>query len=251
MRFLQAKSRSKFFTAKVLLTFICAAFTFMNSHALAQSTDKIKSDLQKQLGSNMEVKSVTASPVPGLYEVIVNNNLVYTDAQGKFLIQGDIVEIKSGTNLTEIRQNEISKIRWSDLPLQNAVKVVKGNGARKLAVFADPNCGYCKRLEKTFAEMDNVTIYTFLMPILSTDSTTKSKQIWCSADASKSWTQWMVNNTAPSGKTDCANPLDKNLALAKSLNISGTPAIFFTDGSRIPGAAGKDILEKKLASTSK
>lgn len=216
--------------------------------ALAQSTEKIKADLQKSLGPNMEVKSVSQSPVAGLFEVVVNNNLVYTDAQGKFLIQGDVVEIKTGTNLTEIRQNELSKIRWADLPLQNAIKVVKGNGARKIAVFADPNCGYCKRLEKTFTEMDNLTIYTFLMPILSADSSTKSKQIWCAPDAGKSWVQWMVNNTNPSGKTDCSNPLDKNLALAKSLNISGTPAIFFMDGSRIPGAAGKDALEKKLAS---
>lgn len=216
--------------------------------AFGQSTDKIKADLQKSLGPNMDVKSVSQSPVAGLYEVIVNNNLVYTDAQGKFLIQGDVVEIKSGTNLTEIRQNELSKIRWTDLPLQNALKVVKGNGARKVAVFADPNCGYCKRLEKTFAEMDNLTIYTFLTPILSPDSTTKSKQIWCATDSGKSWIQWMVNNATPTGKTDCSNPLDKNLALAKSLNINGTPAIFFMDGSRIPGAAGKDALEKKLAS---
>lgn len=216
--------------------------------AFGQSTDKIKTDLQKSLGPNMEVKSVAPSPVAGLFEVIVNNNLVYTDAQGKFLIQGDVVEIKTGTNLTELRQNELSKIRWSDLPLQNAVKVVKGNGARKVAVFADPNCGYCKRLEKTFAEMDNLTIYTFLMPILSADSTTKSKQIWCASDAGKSWVQWMVNNVTPSGKSDCSNPLDKNLALAKSFNINGTPAIFFMDGSRIPGAAGKDALEKKLTS---
>lgn len=228
-----------------LLTLFLCGFCLT---AFGQSTDKIKADLQKSLGPNMDVKSVSQSPVAGLYEVIVNNNLVYTDAQGKFLIQGDVVEIKTGTNLTEIRQNELSKIRWSDLPLQNAVKVVKGNGARKVAVFADPNCGYCKRLEKTFAEMDNLTIYTFLMPILSADSTTKSKQIWCAADAGKSWIQWMVNNVPPSGKTDCSNPLDKNLALAKSLNINGTPAIFFLDGSRIPGAAGKDALEKKLAS---
>jgi thiol:disulfide interchange protein DsbC len=120
-----------------------------------------------------------------------------------------------------------------------------------MVVFADPNCGYCKKLEKTFTEMNNVTIYTFLMPILSADSTTKSKQIWCAADPAKSWVDWMVNGVSPSGKQDCSNPLDKNLALGKSLNISGTPAIFFTDGSRIPGAAGKEMIEKKLASSSK
>jgi thiol:disulfide interchange protein DsbC len=219
--------------------------------AFAQSTDKIKSDLQKQLGDGAKVQSVIPSPITGLYEVVVNNSIVYTDPQGKYLIQGEILEIKSGNNLTQSREAEINKINWSEFPLQNAVKVVRGNGARKMVVFADPNCGYCKKLEKTFTEMNNVTIYTFLMPILSADSTTKSKQIWCAADPAKSWVDWMVNGVSPSGKQDCSNPLDKNLALGKSLNISGTPAIFFTDGSRIPGAAGKEMIEKKLASSSK
>ncbi len=213
----------------------------------AQSTDKIKNDLQKQLGDNAQVKSVTQSPVAGLYEVVINNSIVYTDTQGKYLIQGEILEIKTGNNLTQARESEVNKVNWNEFPLQNAVKVVRGNGARKMVVFADPNCGYCKRLEKTFSEMNNVTIYTFLMPILSPDSTTKSKQIWCSADAGKTWVDWMVNGVTPNGKQDCATPLDKNISLGKSLSISGTPAIFFVDGSRIPGAASKEVLEKKLS----
>lgn len=220
--------------------------SLISSIASAQSVDKIKSDLQRQLGANAEIKSVSASVIPGLYEVVINNSLVYTDAQARYMIQGEMVDLKSGANLTEIRQNELNRIRWSDLPLQNAIKMVKGNGSRKLAVFADPNCGYCKRLEKTLADMDNITVYTFLIPILSPDSTVKSKQIWCSSDAATAWSGWMINGTAPSGKTDCANPLDKNLALSKSMNVSGTPAIFFIDGSRIPGAASRDVLEKKL-----
>lgn len=237
---------SQVFKALIYIGTTCLALS-----TFAQSTDKIKSDLQKQLGDGAKVQSVSPSAVSGLYEVVINNSIVYTDPLGKYLIQGEIIEIKSGSNLTQAREADLNKVSWNEFPLQNAVKVVRGNGSRKMVVFADPNCGYCKKLEKTFAEMNNVTIYTFLMPILSADSTTKSKQIWCSADAGKMWVDWMANGISPNGKQDCATPLDKNIALGKSLNISGTPAIFFTDGTRIPGAAGKEMIEKKLASSGK
>jgi thiol:disulfide interchange protein DsbC len=126
--------------------------------------------------------------------------------------------------------------------------MVRGNGSRQLAVFADPNCGYCKRLEKTFQQLDNVTVYTFLLPILSADSMQKSKQIWCSSDATKAWTDWTINNTTPSGKGECNTPIDKNLAIAKSYGITGTPTIFFTDGARFPGAVQLSDIEKKFSS---
>lgn len=234
---------------KTILVKLFGLLIALNSGLVcAQATDKLKATLQKQLGPNAQIKSLTPSMIPGLIEVIVNNSIFYTDTQGKYLFQGEVIELKTGTNLTELRETEINKIKWSDLPLQNSIKVVRGDGSRKLAVFADPNCGYCKRLEKTFMEMDNITIYTFLMPILSPDSTVKAKQIWCSNDASKAWVNWMVSGTSPSGKQDCATPLEKNIALGKSFNISGTPAIFFLDGSRIPGAAAKEAIEKKLSS---
>ena len=227
---------------------ICLFLGLSSVLAYAQVNDKLKAALQKQLGPNAQIKSLSQSMIPGLLEVVVNNSIFYTDLQGKYLLQGEMIELKTGTNLTELRETELNKIKWSDLPLQNSIKVVRGDGSRKLAVFADPNCGYCKRLEKTFMEMDNITIYTFLMPILSPDSTVKSKQIWCSSDASKAWVNWMISGTIPNGKQDCATPLDKNIALGKSFNISGTPAIFFLDGSRIPGAASKEAIEKKLSS---
>lgn len=214
----------------------------------AQNTQQIKAELQKRLGSTANIKGVSASPVPGLFEVQLNSEIFYTDANAKYLIQGEVIELASGQNLTEKRQADLNRIRWSDLPLNNAVKMVRGNGSRQLAVFADPNCGYCKRLEKTFLQLDNVTVYTFLLPILSADSVLKSKQIWCSSDATKAWTDWTINNTAPSGNGDCTTPIDKNLALAKSYGITGTPTIFFTDGSRFPGAVQLSDIEKKFAS---
>ena len=219
--------------------------------SFAQSNDKIKAELQKQFGSKIQIKSITPSPIPGIYEVVANSSIIYVDAQAKFLIQGSITDLKTGVNLTDAREEEMNRIQFSDLPLQDSVKFVRGDGSRKMAVFADPNCGYCKSLEKTFQTMENITVYTFLTPILSPDSTTKSKAIWCANDPSKTWVNWMTMQTPLPTKTDCTTPLDKNVALAKKLGITGTPAIFFTDGNRIPGAASKDDLEKKLASLNK
>jgi thiol:disulfide interchange protein DsbC len=217
----------------------------------AQSTEKIKTELQKQFGQNIQIKSITTTPISGLYEVIANNSVVYVDAQGKFLIQGSITDLKTGTNLTEAREDELRRIQFSSLPLQDAVTYTKGDGSRKVAVFADPNCGYCRTLEKTFQSMDNITVYTFLIPILAPDSATKSKAIWCSNDPSKTWVNWMTLKTPLPNKTDCSNPLERNLDLAKKIGITGTPALFFTDGNRIPGAASKEDLDKKFASLNK
>lgn len=221
------------------------------SLSFAQSTDKIKTELQKQFGSKIQIKSINPSPIPGIYEVVANSSIIYVDAQAKFLIQGSITDLKTGVNLTDAREDALNRIQFSELPLQDAVKLVRGDGSRKMAVFADPNCGYCKTLEKSFQTMDNITVYTFLIPILSPDSATKSKAVWCASDPSKAWVNWMTAQMPLPSKTDCPTPLDKNLALAKKLGLSGTPAIFFEDGSRIPGAASKDDLEKKFASINK
>ena len=145
--------------------------------AFAQAEQQIKTEIQKKLGSNAKIRSVTAAPVTGLYEVLVGNEIFYTDSSGKYLIQGEIIELASGRNITEQRQADLNRIKWSDLNQANAFKSVRGNGQRQLAIFSDPNCGYCKRLEKSLQQLDNVTIYTYLIPILSPDSAQKSKQI--------------------------------------------------------------------------
>lgn len=220
----------------------------MASSVFALNEKQIRTEIQKRLGTSANVRNVTPSPIPGLFEVQVNNEIFYTDSNAKYLIQGEMVELASGNNLTTKRQEDINRIKWSELPQAQAFKVVRGNGSRQIAVFSDPNCGYCKRLEKTLQQLDNVTIYNYLIPILSADSALKSKQIWCAADQQKVWNDWMLNNLEPSGKSDCANPIDKNLTLAKNYGINGTPTIFFTDGSRFPGAVQLADIEKKLAS---
>jgi thiol:disulfide interchange protein DsbC len=212
------------------------------------SEKQIRAELQKRLGSAFTVRNITPSPIPGLFEVHINNEVVYTDSKAKYLIQADIVELATGNSITAKRLEDLNRIKWSELPQANAVKIVRGNGSRQLAVFSDPNCGYCKRLEKTLQQLENVTVYNYLIPILSPDSALKSKQIWCAADQQKMWNDWMLNNITPSGKSDCTNPIDKNLALAKTYGINATPTLFFTDGSRFPGAVQLSDIEKKLAS---
>ena len=230
-----------------VMTLVVASFLYVGQ-VHAQPEQQIKTEIQKKLGANAKVKSVTPAPISGLYEVLVGNDIFYTDSSGKYLIQGEIIELASGKNITEQRQADINRIKWSDLSPANAIKNVRGNGSRQLAVFSDPNCGYCKRLEKSLQQLDNVTIYTYLIPILSPDSGQKSKQIWCSSDPYKSYIDWMVNGIAPSGKGECTTPLDKNLAFAKTYGITGTPTLFFTDGSRFPGAVQITDIEKKFSS---
>ena len=232
-----------------LLSILTAAIAFIlfSGQLQAQTEQLVKTEIQKKLGTNAKVKSVSPAPVAGLYEVLVGNDIFYTDATAKYLIQGEIIELATGKNITEQRQADLNRIKWSDLTPANAMKTVRGNGSRQLAIFSDPNCGYCKRLEKSLQQLDNVTIYTYLIPILSADSAQKSKQIWCAADPYKTYIDWMINGVAPTGKSDCSTPLDKNLAFAKTYGITGTPTLFFTDGSRFPGAVQISDIEKKFS----
>ena len=207
---------------------------------------EIKKAMEAKLGAKVE--SVTKSGYLGLYEIYADGNILYTDEKlTAFIAGGQLIEGKTMKNLTEERMRKLTAIKFSELPLERAIKQVRGDGKRVLATFEDPNCGYCKRLAKDLQKLDNVTIYVFLYPILSEDSLRKSKQIWCSADRGRAWTDWMVEGRAPSGKDDCdTSAITKNQEFGRRLNISGTPTIFFADGERIPGAIPLQKLEQKL-----
>lgn len=208
----------------------------------------IRKAVEPRLGG-AKIESVKETPYAGLYELRVNGDILYTDKTGQYLVIGHIYDVKTSQDLTRARIEDIQKIKFSDLPLDLAIKQVKGDGKRVIAVFEDPNCGYCKRLRQTtLKNTDNITIYTFLYNILSDDSVAKSKNIWCSADRAKAWDDWMINGKqAPAAPENCQTPNDKVLALGQKLHIQGTPAIFFADGSRIPGAVDQKALEAKLA----
>jgi len=211
-----------------------------------QTTDKLKATLQARL-PDLQIKSITKAPVAGLYEVNVGAQLIYSDANGDYVFVGDLLDTKAHANLTEARLAEINKVDFASLPLADAVKVVKGNGSRKIAVFSDPNCPYCKQLEASLKSIDNITVYTFLYPVLSDDSTAKAKAIWCSADRAKTWEAWMLERRAPSGTGSCdTSAIDKNLALGRGMNVTGTPTIILADGRRLPGAVSADALERAL-----
>jgi len=209
----------------------------------------IKKALEPRLGG-AKIETIKETPYAGLYEVRVAGDILYTDKKGEYLVIGQVYDTKSSRNLTRERLDDINKIKFSELPLDLALKQVKGNGKRVIAVFEDPNCGYCKRLRQgALKEIDNVTIYTFIYNILSEDSFVKSKNVWCAPNRNKAWDDWMINGKVPpSAPASCEAPNDKVVALGQKLNITGTPAIFFSDGSRIPGAVDTRSLEAKLSS---
>lgn len=233
---------------KQCIALLSLTFTSVVFAQTAQES-AIKKLIEPKLGQGVKVDSVIKTPYSGLFEVRVGSDILYTDEKAQYLFVGNVIDAKSGTNYTKARTDELSKIKFSDLPLESALKMVKGDGKRVIAVFEDPNCGYCKRFRKTLAGMDNITVYTFLYNILSEDSTVKSKNVWCSADRNKAWDEWMLNGKAPSAApANCTTPNEKILALGQKLRVNGTPAIFFSDGSRVPGAMDAKGLEEKFAS---
>ena len=207
---------------------------------------EIKKAMEAKLGTKVE--SVTKSGYLGLYEIYADGSILYTDEKmTAFIANGQLIEGKTMRNLTEERMRKLAAIKFTDLPLERAIKQVRGDGKRVLATFEDPNCGYCKRLAKDIQRLDNVTVYTFLYPILSEDSIRKSKQIWCAADRAKAWNDWMIEGRAPAGRDDCdTSAVAKNQDFGRRLSISGTPTIFFADGERVPGAMPLAKIEQKL-----
>lgn len=207
---------------------------------------EIRKSLEAKLGTRVD--SVSKSGYLGLYEVYADGNIFYTDEKvTAILVNAQLIDAKSMKNVTEERTRKLTAIKFSDLPLDRAIKSVRGDGKRVLATFEDPNCGYCKRLAKDLLKLDNVTIYTFLYPILSEDSLRKSKQIWCAPDRLKAWNDWMVDGKAPGGREDCdTTAVARNQEFGRKLNISGTPTIFFGDGERVPGAVPLARIEQKL-----
>ncbi|MCM8610628.1 DsbC family protein [Accumulibacter sp.] len=207
----------------------------------------VRKSLESKLGRPLT--SLTRTPYLGLYEAYADGQIFYTDDKVSVIVAGGaLIDGKSMKNVTEERLQKLSAIKFSELPLALAVKQVRGDGKRVFATFEDPNCGYCKKLAKDLAKLDNVTIYTFLYPILSPDSLDKSNRIWCAADRAKAWNDWMVDGKAPGGKGDCdTTAVKKTIELGRKLAINGTPTIFFADGERIPGAVPLARIEEKLA----
>ncbi len=205
----------------------------------------------RALAPELRVTSIGKSGAPGFMEVVVEGPrgpmVVYADDKGEYLLIGDLLQVKSRRNLTQERVDKLTEVKWDSLPLQQAVKVVRGNGQRKLAVFSDPDCPYCRKAEQEFMKLDNVTIYTFMYPLeIHPDAPRKSRLVWCSKDRGQAWLDLMLRGKLPAGKDDCKNPIDDNIALAARLRIDGTPAMLFPNGKRVPGYAEAARLEGLL-----
>ena len=220
--------------------------TVITAHA---GEAEIRKNLAASIPQFAQIEEITKSPMPGIYEVrLSGTQIFYTDADGSYMIQGTLLDVKARKNLTEERIEKLSAIDFSKLPVKDAFKIVRGNGKRQLAVFEDPNCGYCKQFERDLATIDNITIYMFLYPVLGPDSVAKSGNIWCGKDMGKAWIDWMVSGVQPEARECDTAAVERNRSFGQKYNITGTPTLFFADGTRTPGAIPAAQIEKQLAS---
>ena len=225
----------------ILLCFLFSVSIFADDDALRAIMEKAYPELP--------IKSIQKTDYNDLYEVFIGSQIIYTNDTFDFLIvEGRVVDPKTKIDLTELRLEELTRIDFKDLPLLDAIKVVKGNGKRKIAIFSDVDCPYCKRLEKNeLSNIDNITIYTFLYPLaIHPEAEEKSKKIWCAKDRAKAWSDYIFNDKLPKNSGDCKTPINKIVKLGKDLGISSTPTIILSNGKRVPGAIPYKQLEEYL-----
>lgn len=227
-------------------TSLLLAVSLLLPFASQAQEEAIRKNLAERIPALSQIDEISKTPMPGLYEVRVGTEVLYTDAEGNYLLQGSLLDTRNRINLTDERIEKLTAIDFKDLPLKNAFKIVRGNGKRQLAVFEDPNCGYCKRFEKDLQGVDNVTVHMFLIPILGGDSEEKSRNIWCAKDKVKTWNDWMLKDTLPKAAACNTDALTANLEFAKKYRITGTPTLVFADGTRVPGAINTQQVEKLL-----
>lgn len=230
---------------------VAAAAALLFSGVAVADEAAIRKSIAERLPSFPKIDEVSKTPMPGLYEIRIGVDVFYTDESGNYLVEGQLIDTRTRANLTEARVAKLTAIDVSTLPLKDAIVWKQGTGARKLVVFADPNCGYCKRFERDLQQVKDVTVYTFLYPILGGDSPEKSKNIWCAKDSTKAWRDWMIDGVAPvksMGQCDTA-ALDRNTQLGRKHKINGTPALVFEDGKRVPGAMNAEAIEKQLVAS--
>jgi thiol:disulfide interchange protein DsbC len=232
----------------LLRSTIALALTAGLVHAAYAQEALIRKNLAERLPDFPKIDEVNKTPIPGLYEVRIGTEIVYTDERGDHVIQGNIIDTKTRHDVTQARIDKITAIDFASLPLKDAIVWKQGTGARKIVVFADPNCGYCKKFETEMQQVKDVTVYTFLYPILGGDSPDKAKNIWCAKDNSAVWRDWMIKGAAaPRSMGSCdTSALERNVALGKKYRVNGTPALVFEDGKRVPGALPPAEVEKQL-----
>ena len=222
-------------------TLALALASFISTLSLA-NVDTVKTNLTKQ-HPNLKIENIQATEMKGIYSGSMDGQVVYVGEDTQHILIGSMFRLSNQKNLTKDLMLKQNSIDWKKLPLQDAVKTVRGNGKRQIAVFSDPNCPYCKQLETELSKLNDVTIYTFIYPI-KTQSIAVSKQVFCEKDPALAWSNLIAKGIQPSSKKTCANPIERNLSLGKSLALNGTPAIIFSNGFKVMGAYPAQEIEK-------
>lgn len=231
---------------------LCAALGASIAHASDDASSKLLQTLRARFPT-IRIMAVQPSPVPGLYQVIAGDQVVYTDASGDHMIVGRMMDTQTRQDMSAQALTAFYTIDFKSLPLGEAIKIVKGNGEHKMALFADPDCPYCKQLEQSMKSVTNVTVYLFLFPLeqVHPHATADATAIWCSPDRASAWTNWMLSRTPIPTGGSCANdPIANIHALADSLHVHSTPTIFLENGKRIDGAVPTSQLEGMIAEAS-
>ncbi len=210
--------------------------------------DDVRRALSKVLPNLPASARIIKTPYGGLYEVDIGDHVFYTDAQGSFLFAGNILDTRTGVNVTQARVQQLQKVQWNKLPLQDSFKVVYGNGSRQVAIFEDPYCPFCREFDKTLARAGNMTVHVFLFPVISQKSPAKARDIWCAPHRGQAWQAWMEQHKEPpSAPAACdSKALQANLLLGQRLGIQSTPTTFLHDGTRITGAIEYADLVRRL-----
>lgn len=212
--------------------------------AALASEAAVKQALQSKY-PNVQIENIARTPMPGVYEIYADGEILYVDEKANHLIIGGrMIDAGRKTDLTAERLRTLSAVKFDQLPLDLAFRKVQGNGSRKLAYFTDPNCPYCKQIEPNLAKLENVTIYVFLYPVLGADSLEKSKAVWCSKDRAKAWDDIMLRGNPPKAAGTCETPIEKIVAFGRRKGITGTPTLFLADGERVRGAVPLEQLRK-------
>ena len=241
-----------------MLRAVIAAFLLFPLLTLADEA-QIRRVLEAKLGG-AKIEGIQPAPMPGLYEVRFRGpsgvQVVYTDANASYIVSGKIYGLfgdlvaraRTDRDLTEERLRKLNAIRFDSLPLEQAVKVQRGNGTRVLAMFSDPYCPACKQFEQTLQQLDDITIYVFMYPVIRPELSEQSKAVWCSPDRSKAWLDLALRGNRPSANSACESPVDKNLALGRGLGVNSTPTLIFVNGERVAGGLAAADLQQQLDS---
>lgn len=229
-----------------LIALMLLSLIAVNAHA---DEATIRKHLAERYPDSPPIVSVLPTPLPGIFEVYANNRLFYTDANADYLMTGALIDTRARVNLSQQRLLELNKVSFDALPFEHAITLVKGKGERRLAVFSDPDCPFCKALEKSLVNLDNLTVYLFMLPLadLHPNAVGIAEAVWCAEDRAATWLAYMLKDVKPQGGKTCATPLAEIAQLARELRINGTPALIFSDGRIVPGALSSAQLEGLLA----